>query len=244
MVIFPIFQLKYRILCDIILCEVGMSKHKITTLEELFNFYKIELFESNLPFCLINVSIHRNSNGFFAPKAYNNSSGQASYQISFNPNCKNLSQIEFHQLLVHNMVHLYQEMDGTAPLKLGYHNKKWCTYMEDLGLKPFNENDAHLSTGDNVSQTVIKGGKFENAFLKINKQCNRSILGIADQEIGKTHPTIIEYRSSKKSITKNVKYVCGCENVITGIGGLNIKCSNCEQMFQCLNYPYKKNIIQ
>ena len=43
----------------------GITKQQFNTLEDLFVYYNNQLFNGKLPFCLVNLSRHRDAAGFF-----------------------------------------------------------------------------------------------------------------------------------------------------------------------------------
>jgi hypothetical protein len=66
------------------------------------------------------------------------------YEISFNQSYIDLSLWELNEILVHEMIHLYQEnTPGLQPCKGGWHNLQFVDIAEEIGLHPLPGIGAH-----------------------------------------------------------------------------------------------------
>jgi predicted SprT family Zn-dependent metalloprotease len=123
------------------------------TLDDLYKFYNKALFGGKLADCIVNMSRHKGTFGFFAPerwKAEGKGDKRLAHEISLNPDHLDRQDIEWHATLVHEMVHLWQQDHG-HPSRAAYHNKEWAWKMEDLGLVP---SDTGLPGGKKTGQQM------------------------------------------------------------------------------------------
>jgi len=107
------------------------------TLDDLYRYYNMELFNSGLSDCIVNMSRHSNSYGFFAARRWRsgeNETGKIVHEISLNPDYLDRPFADWHSTLVHEMCHLWQQ-DYGHPSR-AYHNKEWAAKMEEVGLIP------------------------------------------------------------------------------------------------------------
>jgi hypothetical protein len=65
------------------------------------------------------------------------------------------------------MAHAWQQHCGT-PSKRGYHNKEWAAKMKSVGLQPSSTGMVGgKETGQRMSDYIIPGGAFEQAFAAL-----------------------------------------------------------------------------
>ena len=131
----------------------------------MFRHFNEELFAGELPEPLLNLSRgHQKAVAFFAPKRWE-SKETTTHEISLNPrHLADGSAIDTAQSLVHEMVHLWQEVHGTPPRR-GYHDREWSAKMIAVGLQPINAATGQPAmSAHGMSDVVIEGGAFEKAF--------------------------------------------------------------------------------
>ncbi len=219
-------------------------------LERLYKYYNQELFNSELPDILFTLSRTSKASGYFASNRWKDANGKYVHEISINPDgIKERFDVEFHQTLVHEMCHLWQ-VDFGDPGRKGYHNKEWAEKMISVGLMPSTTGrEGGKITGQNMSDYVMEGGEFQNAFKKIQE--NR--MDPLPLEPENSHLYCKETNSDgsviflpipkeEKPRTKTgtrVKYSCECGQNIWGKKDLKVYCLDCNSDFLVhINYEY------
>ena len=103
---------------------------------KLYNFYNSELFSGELPEVMITFARNNGASGMFFPNKWKDKNYNPVHEISINPDAiSNRNDIEFHQVIVHEMAHLWQFVFG-KPSRNGYHNKQWAKKMIEVGSMP------------------------------------------------------------------------------------------------------------
>lgn len=207
-----------------------ITKKQFNTFEDLFNYYNSVLFDGELQEVMINMNRKKKSMGSFAPqrwKAVNND--EPVHEISLNPDYLDGPTIEWHSTLVHEMVHLWDEMTGRKS-KGGYHSKKWASKMESIGLMPSHTGQpGGNKTGQNMNDYPIVDGMFLNAFDKIQGEDFSDLVlpylpAIPAPKITK------EGKPSKQGV--KIKYTCPCGNNVWGKPDLKLTCDDCSEKYE------------
>lgn len=102
--------------------------------QQAFNYFNERLFEGTLPQCILSFAATGKSLGFFRDKRWKVDEFQALPEISLNPVLLTRHDDLIFQVLVKNMVQLWQQTFGTPPNKEFYYNIEFTEKMEDLGL--------------------------------------------------------------------------------------------------------------
>ncbi|MGC3743111.1 SprT-like domain-containing protein [Pseudomonas aeruginosa] len=107
-------------------------------LQLAYEHFNVQLFDGQLPDCLITLQRERRTYGYFSRKRFARRSGEMTDEIAMNPGYFAIRSLrKTLSVLAHEMVHLWQFHFG-APGRRGYHNKEWAARMEALGLMPSN----------------------------------------------------------------------------------------------------------
>ena len=201
---------------------VTPTAEQYKALEYLFDYFNRELFNDKLPRVLLTLSKHNRANGYFIPKYWNNKAQTEISEIALNPNFFNVRGAKLvTSTLVHEMCHLWQEEDGTAPRRC-YHNKDFAKKMESVGLITSSDGTTNgKRTGQNMTHYIEDGGLFEQAYEKLDKD---NIFLPWVPKGGK------EVTTKRKPRNKSTKYTCPiCGEHVRGKLGLNLKCANCNE---------------
>lgn len=194
-----------------------------TALEYLFYHFNKELFNSRLPSVLLTLSKHNKAKGYFIPKHWSNTAQTEISEIALNPDYfYERTAKEITSTLVHEMCHLQQETDGTAPRRC-YHNKDFADKMQAVGLITSSTGkEGGKRTGQNMTHYIEAGGKFEQAFEKLNiEKIFLPWQPTSGKEVKPKAP------KKKKEI---IKYTCPiCNETVKGKKGLNLKCVECDE---------------
>ncbi len=138
-------------------------------LQQCFDFYNAELFDGQLPHCLITFQREKRTMGYFSQKRFVRMDGTAKAdEIALNPEYfAVVPLIEVLQTVVHEMVHAWQFHFGT-PSRACYHNAEWANKMEAIGLMP-SETGAPggKRTGQKMGDYPLPGGRFIRATQKL-----------------------------------------------------------------------------
>lgn len=217
---------------------MAVTKQQFNTLEDLFVYYNKNLFDGMLPDTLITLANHKGAAGLFAPSRWVRE-GTEIHEITISPESIIVSEIDYHQTLVHEMCHLWQHCFG-KPSRQCYHNKEWANKMEEVGLMPSSTGEPGGSkTGQHMRDYPIDGGLFESCFRKIDALSYAKTLKLP------LNPNVWAY-GGHHSVTKNskagdkqesrsgvkVKYSCSCGTNVWGKSGLSITCNHCNEIFE------------
>jgi len=166
-----------------------LTTSQFQTLDDLYAFYNVKLFDAALPECIINLSRRPNSYGFFASNLWASVPPEDAIQspsvplvpsdyaheISLNPDYLLRPSIQWHTTLIHEMTHLWQQEFG-KPSRTSYHNKQWAKKMESIGLMPSDTGEPGGSrTGQYMTQYIIKDGPFETVFNSLDPRRTRTV---------------------------------------------------------------------
>ena len=235
-----------------------LTTAQFQTLDDLYAFYNVRLFDASLPECMINLSRRPNSFGFFASNLWasvheinSSNENESVHEISLNPDYLLRPSIEWHSTLVHEMVHLWQQEFG-KPSRAAYHNREWASKMKSLGLMPSATGfPGGACTGQSISQYIIKYGLYESVFNSIDPEelelLRLKYLPVASlAEFEKKKPTIpgadddeqdgagSGAAKAKSKSGVRFKYTCPCGNNVWGKSGLLIHCLECDDNYTIL----------
>lgn len=155
---------------------MAITVQQFTTLEDLYSFYNQKLFGGKLPFCLVNLSRHREAVGFYIPQEWASlAGGDIKDEISINPDSFHLGDEYWQSTLVHEMCHLWQFHFGKYS-RYSYHNQQWADKMMEVGLMPSHTGKVGgNTTGQYMSDYVMQGGKFQKYFQSISKEAKLNL---------------------------------------------------------------------
>lgn len=138
-------------------------------LQRCFDFYNAELFDGQLPHCLITFQREKRTMGYFSRKRFVRTDGTAhADEIALNPEYfAVVPLIEVLQTVVHEMVHAWQFHFGT-PSRACYHNTEWANKMEAVGLMPSDTGaPGGKRTGQKMGDYPVPGGRFIQATQRL-----------------------------------------------------------------------------
>ena len=140
-------------------------------LQEAYDHFNRELFNSSLPDVFITYQRRAHSRGHFAVDRF---SGRADkfgrHELALNPDgFVDRTDEQISSTLVHEMLHVWQHSHGTAPSR-GYHNKEWAAKMKSIGLQPSSTGMVGgRETGQAMSHYIIPDGAFQESFKRLAK---------------------------------------------------------------------------
>lgn len=146
--------------------EVSVTGEFYKSFEDAYNFYNEQLFDAQLPPCLITTQ--RKSKrvlGYYSEKKFIQLDGPEQMdELALNPvHFMNQTTEETLSVLVKNMVMVWQYHYG-QPSRKGYHNKQWAEAMEKIGLCPSEDGEeGGKRTGQKMSHYIIQDGAFDRA---------------------------------------------------------------------------------
>lgn len=144
------------------------TKEFYDKLSEAVEYFNKELFDGMLPNFIITVQRNQKSTSYFDPDRWANNNGAKAHELAINPSHLATSTLlELFQHIVHDLVHCWQHIEGTAS-RAGYHNQKWAAKMVEIGLQP---TETGLPGGKVVGQIMhhypIINGPFLQACTKL-----------------------------------------------------------------------------
>jgi predicted SprT family Zn-dependent metalloprotease len=136
-----------------------------TEFQTAYDFFNQELFDNQLPDCLITYQRKAKTKGYFADGRFENTeSGRVVDEIAMNPDYfqgESITPKTILATLVHEMCHLWQKYHG-KPGRNRYHNQEWAEMMLQVGLQPTDDGTVNgKMTGDKVSHLISEGGRFD-----------------------------------------------------------------------------------
>lgn len=138
-------------------------------LQQAFEHYNVELFDGQIPRCLITMQREKRTYGYYSTKRFVHRDDHTTIdEIAINPAYFGIVPLlEILQTLVHEMAHAWQQHFGN-PGRRGYHNKEWADKMEGIGLMPSSTGKPGGSrTGEKMADYAIEGGLFMQATDKL-----------------------------------------------------------------------------
>ena len=130
-------------------------------LQQAFDHFNAQLFDGQLPSCLITLQREKNTVGYFSAGRFVSIAGQTTDEIALNPVFfATVPLIETMQTITHELVHQWQHHFG-EPGRGRYHNKEFADKMESIGLMPSSTGrPGGARTGDHMADYAIEGGRF------------------------------------------------------------------------------------
>jgi hypothetical protein len=142
-------------------------------LQDAFDFYNKELFNTELSLCIIILSRKENSFGYFSPKMFVDPENKINYKhvIAMNFEFFGIRELDFTlSTLVHEMAHAYTFEKGVYG-RGNYHNKWWAKKMWEIGLMPTDTGEeGGKETGQTVTHKIIRGGAFDKVTERLIAQ--------------------------------------------------------------------------
>jgi len=138
-------------------------------LQQAFEHYNVELFDGQIPRCLITMQREKRTYGYYSTQRFVHRDDHTTIdEIAINPAYFGIVPLlEILQTLVHEMAHAWQQHFGN-PGRRGYHNEEWADKMESIGLMPSSTGKLGGSrTGEKMADYAIKGGLFMQATDKL-----------------------------------------------------------------------------
>jgi hypothetical protein len=188
-----------------------------------YDFFNRELFDNQLPDCLITYQRKAKTKGYFADGRFENTeNGKIIDEIAMNPDYfsgENISPKTILSTLVHEMCHLWQKYHGN-PGRNRYHNQEWADMMIRVGLHPTDDGALNgKMTGDRVSHLIIMSGAFDQVCDQLLEKIK---IAWVDRWTG------VALQSGLKPKNK-AKYVCPvCRLNVWGKSGITILCGICK----------------
>ena len=221
----------------------------IDQLQTAFNHFNDELFGGQLPEVVITANAKKGSLGHFAWNRWTTVDSTV-HEINLNPNHLLGDERDILSTLVHEQVHLWQQVYG-KPSRGGYHNKQWVGMMLDIGLKPMSATTGDKGTGQSVDHDVVDGELFDLSYwrltelpdwqgLSMARLDNYGLLPDGKVPTDKDGKPLLEGgdkpKPKKPAKKSKFKYSCtGCNANVWGKADLKIGCLACESVMEmCL----------
>jgi predicted SprT family Zn-dependent metalloprotease len=137
-----------------------------TSLDAAYGHFNRELFNGQLPPCLITMQRHKGAYGYFSGGRFAATSDpqEVTDEIALNPaHFASRPTAGTLSTLVHEMAHLWQYHHGT-PSRSGYHNQEWAAKMREIGLIPTATGEpGGKDTGQKMTHLIEQDGRFEQS---------------------------------------------------------------------------------
>lgn len=213
-----------------------------STYQEMFLHFNEALWGGKLPIPVLNLSRYSGAYGFFAAGLWRDSLApgehgpvRLTHEISLNPDHSGRAPREVASTLVHEMVHLWQQENGT-PGKGAYHNQEWAAEMKRIGLQPVSFDQPGKEVGRRVSHRIVDGGAFDLAFRALPAKAMPWATGPqrAESDVPAPPPRSGKNPGPRGGTSKRSKtaYECNCGQKVWGKPGLSISCDDCGSPFE------------
>jgi hypothetical protein len=198
-----------------------MNKYSIEFydgLQKAYDFFNQELFDNELPQCMILLQRKSNAAGYYRKNTFTNSNNENISEIALNPDCFNQPIKEILSTLAHEQSHLLCDIRGYVSRK-GFHSKQWCEVMKGIGLQavdPRTGQDCD-SGGAKMTHRIVEGDCFDLACKKLLEKITFDLTNI------------VEIKEKKEKKITKVHYICNenNEHEVVGKPGMKIICGEC-----------------
>lgn len=189
-----------------------------SALQAAYDHFNKELFDGELPECLITLAYQRSARGYFRDEPFRERTEKAKKikkidEIALNPfTFSDRTDREILSTLVHEQVHLWQHHFGTVSKT--HHNREWADKMEEIGLIPTSTGaPGGKRTGRRVTHMIEDKGPYDRAWARCKVKINWNGL----------------MQETSKKARKRTKYCCPeCEANAYGKEGMNLVCGDCD----------------
>ena len=199
-----------------------LTAEQYSNLDQAYDYFNRELFDSELPDCMITLHRKANTAGYYAHERFQARDGDALVaEIALNPDAfEGRSDEVILSTLVHEMAHCWQFFLGN-PSRRAYHNKEWAAKMEAVGLMPSSTGEPGGSrVGQKMTHYIISGGRFDVAVKALLKSGFAVKWGSQPWE-------------KKPRDTSKVKYACDeCGLNAWAKAGCSLVCGDCGKIME------------
>jgi hypothetical protein len=148
-------------------------------LQAAYEFFNAELLDGALPNVFITYQRRARMLGYFHAERFIGRPGtrddeRRHSELALNPDgFINRSDRDVLSTLLHEMVHVWEVENGTAP-KRHYHNKIWAAKMKAVGLYPSNSGMVGgRETGVQIHHYILDGGPFDRSYDRLRAKAWR-----------------------------------------------------------------------
>lgn len=125
--------------------------------QEAFDYFNTMLFSDELPHCILSFKASGKSLGFFHQDKWIREGEDSLSEISLNPMLVGREDDLIFQVLVKNMVSLWQYTHGNPPSRRKYYNTEFTDKMGEVGLP------CQTHCGQTINWSIEPGGAYEQA---------------------------------------------------------------------------------
>lgn len=202
---------------------IKFTKEFYDNLQIAYDFFNEQLFNGELPQCLVTLNRKNGAYGYFKRNAFTNSACENIHEIALNPSEFNRPIKEILSTLVHEQCHLLCYHKGYV-MKRGGHGKQWCQMMKDIGLQPIDATTGLdiESGGAKVSHRIIEGDLFDMVCDKLLEKIKFDLTNV---------PEVKEKPARKSNKVTYICPECECEISAKKDQEINIICGNCSVQF-------------
>jgi predicted SprT family Zn-dependent metalloprotease len=202
-----------------------LTSDEYSAFEAAYDWFNAELFDRQLPPCLITLQRKVRSRGYFANDRFEHrAEGSTTDEIALNPDTfRGRSDKDILSTLVHEMVHCWQRHFGKVG-RAGYHNKEWAAHMVLIGLMPTDTGEAGgKTTGQRMTHYIMAGEAFDrvaDALLATGFQLNWQSHALHAAE-------------AKRKAASKTKYTCpGCGQNAWAKPDASLVCGECGETME------------
>lgn len=141
-------------------------------LQQAYDFFNEQLFSGTLPQLLLTFQRKPRTRGYFSPERFTGRiENGAVHELALNPDAfAGRSDEEVLSTLVHEMVHVWQQTNGTPPRRC-YHDRQWANKMKEVGLQPSDTGEAGgKETGQTMTHYIMKDGAFAHSYAELQNR--------------------------------------------------------------------------
>lgn len=177
--------------------------------QRAYEYYNWQLFEDELPNCLITLQHRKKTYGYFLSKRFSDEAGSPSDEIALNPSFFLTRSVEeVLSTLAHEMTHLWQSHLGN-PGRGRYHNREWADKMLSIGLQPSHSGFPDgRQTGDSMNHIILPNSRFQQVTASLMQAGFHVRWKAIKQERQNSESATPSNDTDEKKSGKRIKYSC------------------------------------
>lgn len=197
------------------------------SLQYAYDALNAELFNGELPRCLITMQRQKGMRGYFCGSRFANTSqaDDITDEIALNPmHFSDRTNEQIVSTLAHEMCHVWQHHYGKPPRR-AYHDKQWAKKMQEIGLTPtHNGQPGGKETGQNMTHLINQSGAFKRTYAKISERSETVLYHDRANDAAD--------KAKKRSAKSKTKYTCKvCKTNCWAKPDTSIICGKCDIRF-------------
>jgi hypothetical protein len=215
--------------------DINPGKQQVEALTQAFKFYNEKLFNNTIGQAVI-YFVHEAGRvlGHYKKEAWLTGKNKLD-EIVIYASCLNMGDKKTHLVLVHEMCHLWESLQGNRTGRIGYHTKVFQEKMESLGLVTvYTPSYTGADTKDYLENSLFEKvyKEYQMNIVKLSTENNNSTTNLLTPEERKKE----KEKERGKNAGTRIKYICKCGDKIWAKRGIEAKCTKCNNVLEVVYY--------